>query len=143
MGGSYPLVEVQTALICWWRGGGKGSARSRTPANRRFVAMYILRPISIYLGYILSILVMCASSVKAEKTPEIVRGPGAEKAQPSPKPAVGRCGNLITDYVKAYQCCCTYWNGYNNRYCIVSKPRNSDGSFQACPGVCRNTPPCG
>gem|GEM_PF-5448602 len=87
--------------------------------------MYMLRPISVYLGYTLSILVM------------------AQQAQPPPKPAVARCGNLISDYVKDYQCCCTYWNGYNYRYCIVSKPRNSDGSFQACPSVCRNSPPCG
>jgi len=50
--------------------------------------MYTLRPISVYLGSILSILVLCASSavVKAEEKPEIVRGPGAEKAQPPPKP---------------------------------------------------------
>jgi hypothetical protein len=107
--------------------------------------MLMLRPISVYLRYILSILVLCASSamVQAEEQPEILRGPAAKQAQPPPKPAVTRCGNLVNGYVKHYQCCCTYWNGYNNRYCIVSKPRNSDGSFQACPQVCRNSPPCG
>jgi hypothetical protein len=107
--------------------------------------MYVHRPISAYLGYMLSILVMCASStlVKAEDKPEILRGPGAEQAQPPPKPAVARCGNLVNGYVKDYQCCCTYCNGYNNRYCIVSKPRDSDDSFQACPSVCRNSPRCG
>jgi len=107
--------------------------------------MYIRRTISAYLGYLLSIVAIYASSdaLEAEKAPDIVRGPGAEKAEPPPKPAVARCGNLVNGYVEAYQCCCTYWNGYNNPYCIVSKPRDSDGSFQACPGVCRNTPPCG
>jgi hypothetical protein len=138
-----------TALICGcagWTLSRRGSAiEVAPPQTGRFAAMYTLRPISVYLGSILSILVLCASSavVKAEEKPEIVRGPGAEKAQPPPKPAIARCGNLINGYVKAYQCCCTYWNGYNNRYCIVSKPRNSDGSSQACPVVCRNTPPCG
>lgn len=107
--------------------------------------MYMLRSISFYLGYILSISLMCASSVvvTAEENPEILRGPAGTQAQPPPKPALTRCGNLINGYVKAYQCCCTYWNGYNNRYCIVSKPRNSDHGFQACPRVCRNSPPCG
>jgi hypothetical protein len=107
--------------------------------------MYRLRTISAYLCYLLSIVVMCAFSdaLKAEKAPDIVRGPGAEKAEPPPKPAVARCGNLVNGYVEAYQCCCTYWNGYNNRYCIVSKTRNFDGSFQACPSVCRTSPPCG
>jgi hypothetical protein len=102
------------------------------PQIGRLAAMYMLRPIAVYLGSMLSILVLCASSavVKAEENPEIVRGPGAEKAQPPPKPAIIRCGNLINGYVKTYQCCCTYWNGYNNRYCIVSKPRNSDGTLQ-------------
>ena len=140
-----------TAFICgcagWTLGSGREGFRyrSRTPAKRRFAAMYMLRAISVYLGYILSILVMCASSavVKSEELPEILRGPAARQAQPPPKPAVARCGNLINGYVKDYQCCCTYWNGHNYRYCIVSKPRNSDGSFQACPWVCRNSPPCG
>ena len=106
--------------------------------------MYMHRPISVYLGCVLTILVMCASSavVQAQK-PEILRGPAAGQNQPSPKPAVATCGNLAYDYVKDYQCCCTYWNGYNYRYCIASRPRDSDGSFQACPSVCRNSPPCG
>jgi hypothetical protein len=107
--------------------------------------MCMLRPISVRLGYILSILIMyaCSAVVQAQETPEILRGPAAKQAQPPPKPAVAKCGNLRYGYVRDSQCCCTYWNGYNNRYCIVSKPRNSDGSFQACPGVCKNTPPCG
>ena len=107
--------------------------------------MYMLRPISVYLGYMLSILVMCGflAVVQAEELPEILRGPATPPAVPPPRPAVARCGNLINGYVKDYQCCCTYWNGHNYRYCIVSKPRNSDGSFQACPWVCRNSPPCG
>jgi hypothetical protein len=39
--------------------------------------MYTLRSISVYLGYILSILVMCDFSavVRAEELPEILRGP--------------------------------------------------------------------
>src|SRR5690349_2386971 len=103
--------------------------------------MYMLRPISAYV----SILVICATSaaVGAEQMPEILRGPTAGQVPPPPKPTDSRCGNLTNGYVKDYQCCCTYWNGYNYRYCIVSKPRNSDGSFQACPRVCRNSPPCG
>jgi hypothetical protein len=107
--------------------------------------MYMVRTISAYLGYTLSILLMCASSalVRAEEMPEILRGPGTVQAQPPPKPAIARCGNLTYGYVEDYQCCCTYWNGYNNRYCIVSKPANSDSSFQTCPWVCRNSPPCG
>jgi hypothetical protein len=66
--------------------------------------MYKLRPISVCLGYILSILVMCASSaeVKAEEKPEILRGPAVGQAQPPPKPAVAICGNLIYGYVKDY-----------------------------------------
>ncbi len=49
--------------------------------------MYMLRPISVYLGYLLSILVMGASSalVKGEENPAILRGPGAGQAQPPPK----------------------------------------------------------
>jgi hypothetical protein len=59
--------------------------------------MYMHRPISVCLGYILSIVAMCASSTlaKSEEKPEILRGPAAERAQPPPKPAVSRCGNLI------------------------------------------------
>ena len=107
--------------------------------------MYMLRTISAHLGFTLRILAMCYSSavVTAEEMPQVLRGPGTVQAQPPPKPAGARCGNLIYGYVGDYQCCCTYWNGYNHRYCIVSKPSNADGSFQACPGVCRNTPPCG
>ena len=107
--------------------------------------MCILRTLCAYLGYTVSISVMCLSSppITAEEMPGVLRGPGTVQAQPPPKPAVARCGNLVYGYVEDYQCCCTYWNGYNHRYCIVSKPSNSDGSFQACPGVCRNTPPCG
>src|SRR5215469_16490900 len=59
-----------------------------------------------------------------------------------PNPTVARCGNLTYGYVTDYQCCCTHWNGYNYRYCVHSKPRNSDGSFQECPSVCRNSFPC-
>jgi len=106
--------------------------------------MYILRPISVYLGYILSIFVMCGflAVVQAEELPEIIRGPTAPPAVPPPKPTVARCGNLTYGYVTDYQCCCTHWNGYNYRYCVHSKPRNSDGSFQDCPSVCRNSFPC-
>jgi len=141
--------------------------RSRAPANRRFAAMYMLRPISVYLGCMLSILVMCGFSAVAqaeelpailrgpttppvppppkpqtEQLPDIIRAPTTPPAPPPPKPAVARCGNLTYGYVKDYQCCCTHWNGYNYRHCIYSKPRNSDGSFQECPWVCRNSFPC-
>jgi len=107
--------------------------------------MYMLRTISAYLGYTLIIFAMCESPavVTAEEMPEVLRGPGTVQAQTPPKPALARCGNLAYGYVKDYQCCCTYWNGHNYRYCIVSKLRNSDSSFQACPWVCRNSPPCG
>jgi len=106
--------------------------------------MYMLRPISVYVGYMLSIFVMCGFSAvaQAEELPEILRGPPTPPAPPPPKPAVARCGNLTYGYVQDYQCCCTHWNGYNYRYCIYSKPRNSDGSFQECSWVCRNSFPC-
>ena len=118
--------------------------RSRAPANRRFAAMYMLRPISVCLGCMLSILVMCGFSavVQAGELPAILRGPTTPPAPPPPERAVARCGNLTYGFVKDYQCCCTHWNGYNYRYCIYSKPRNSDGSFQECPWVCRNSFPC-
>ena len=107
-------------------------------------AMYMFRPISVYLACILSILVMCGflAVVQAEELPEILRGPTTPPAVPPPKPAVARCGNLTYGYVTDYQCCCTHWNGYNYRYCIYSKPRNSDGSFQECLWVCRHSFPC-
>ena len=107
-------------------------------------AMYMFRPISVYLACILSILVMCGflAVVQAEELPEILRGPTTPPAVPPPKPAVERCGNLTYGYAKDYQCCCTHWNGYNYRYCVYSKPRNSDGSLQGCSSVCRNSFPC-
>jgi len=106
--------------------------------------MYILRPISFYPGYILGIFVMCGflAVVQAEELPGIIRGPTPPPVAPPPKPTVARCGNLTYSYVKDYQCCCTHWNGYNYRYCVYSKPRNSDGSLQECATVCRNSLPC-
>ena len=107
--------------------------------------MYMRRPISVHLWAMLSILMIMGGFpviVQAEQLPEILRGPTAPAAPPPPSPAVARCGNLTYSYFRDSQCCCTFWNGYNYRYCIFSKPRNSDGSFQACSWVCSNSPPC-
>jgi hypothetical protein len=106
--------------------------------------MYMLRP-SVYLGCMLNILVMGGFSAagQAEELPAIIRGPTTPPAPPPSKPAVAKCGNLTYSYVEDYQCCCTHWNGYNYRYCIHSKPRNSDGSFQECSwGVQELVPMC-
>src|SRR5215471_14723120 len=61
--------------------------RSRAPANRRFAAMYMLRPISVYLGCMLSILVMCGFSavVQAEELPAILRGDSVGEVQQKPR----------------------------------------------------------
>jgi hypothetical protein len=158
----YPVIRTLLAA-----GAFKGFRyRSRTPAGG-FAAMYMLRPICVYLACMLSILVMCGFSAvgqaeelpeifrgpttpsapsppkpQTEQLPEILRGPTTPPAPPPPKPAVARCGNLTYGYVEDYQCCCTHWNGYNYRYCIYSRPRNSDGSFRECAWVCRNSFPC-
>ena len=64
--------------------------------------MYMFRPVSVYLGCILSIwyCVPTSAPVKADENPEVLRGSTAGQAPPSPKSAVARCGNLMYGYAQ-------------------------------------------
>jgi hypothetical protein len=60
--------------------------------------MYMLRPISVHLWAMLSILIIGGFSVtvEVEELPEILRGPTTPPAPSPPNPAVARCGNLTS-----------------------------------------------
>jgi hypothetical protein len=140
MGGSYLLVEVEPPRFAGAgdgrRSGRRDLLRSRTPANRRFVA-HVYAPADLRLR---GLYTESFDTVRL-----LSRGTGRRAAGDSSRTnhttsSTGSKTSCRKMWQSHKRLCRSspvllhYWNGYNNRYCIVSKPRNADGSFKHAPG---------